>query len=391
MVIEKIHLTQFRNYSSLILEPHPGTNLFFGFNAQGKTNLLEAIHYCSLGKSHRTAADRNVIREGASFCQCEIRVRNRFTAQNIVMRLLKDGNTAKIIMIDQKKVARFSELMGCLQTVIFSPEDLDIIKEGPAQRRRFLDMMISQTDRQYFIALQTYKAAMEQRNSILRKFQIKGGRDDRILESFDDVLIQNAEIIIRRRAAVLSRMAEIIRDIYASISGSEEENFEILYHSCVKDGEHPADELKRMYAESRENDVNTGMTNAGPHREDIITTLRKKSMKQFASQGQIRTGALSLKLAQMKVIRSITGESPVLLLDDVMSELDGNRRSRLVQEIQDYQTFITFADRNDFQLHPDHRFYQVQVSDSGGTVLQISEGKRVSTDDLKFSEEPIFE
>ena len=335
MVIEKIHLTQFRNYSSLTLEPHPATNLFFGFNGSGKTNLLEAIHYCSLGKSHRTATDRNVIREGESFCQCEIRVRNRFTAQNIVLRLLKDANTAKIIMIDQKRVTRFSELMGCLQTVIFSPEDLGIIKEGPSQRRRFLDMMISQTDREYFIALQTYKAAMEQRNSILRQFQMKGRRDDRILESFDDVLVQNAEIIIRKRASVILLLSDMVRDIYARISGTEKESFEVFYHSCVKNKNQSADELKKMYADSRENDVHTGITNAGPHREDIIATLERKNMKQFASQGQIRTGALSLKLAQMKVIRSLTGENPVLLLDDVMSELDGNRRSRLVREIHE--------------------------------------------------------
>lgn len=390
MVIEKIHLAQFRNYSSLTLEPSKGTNLFFGYNGSGKTNLLEAIHYCSLGKSHRTSVDRSVIRDGENYCQCDIRVRNRYTSQNIILRLFKDGKTGKIIMIDQKKITRFSELMGCLQTVMFSPEDLGIIKEGPTQRRRFIDMMISQIDREYFIALQTYKAALEQRNSILRQFQIGLRKDTRILESFNDIMIQNAEIIVRRRKSVIMLLSEMVRNIYMSISGSEEENFEIFYHSCVRDEINPANDLKKLYDESRDNDIHTGMTNAGPHREDIITTIGGKNMKQFASQGQIRTGALSLKLAQMKVIKELSEENPVLLLDDVMSELDGNRRRRLVNEINDFQTFITFADRNDYQMSKDDCLYQVQSILNEGTILQISEGRKNIFNKSDNSEEHLF-
>lgn len=375
MKIEKIRLSHFRNYSELTLYPHESVNLFFGPNGSGKTNLLEAVHYCALGKSHRVASDQNVIQSGEKEALCRVTVRGESGRREIAIRLSREEGQKKTIQIDSKKIGRFSELMGCLQCVIFSPEDLSLIKEGPSPRRRYLDMMISQVNRSYFIALQQYRAGMEQRNAILKTLHQNPAADRRMLEDFENAMAQNAEIIISERLKVVSLLSGLARDTYQGISGREEELFQMSYHCSLKETEGTAVHMREQLRENREEDIRLGITSVGPHRDDLQLTLNRKNMKLFASQGQIRTAALSLKLAQMKALKQMGGESPVLLLDDVMSELDRTRRTRLLSEIDAFQTFITCTDRSDLEDDRSHREYAVSAKEGIGCMELTTEGR----------------
>lgn len=369
MKIEEITLRNFRNYQELTFRPHDGINLFFGQNGSGKTNLLEAIHCCALGKSHRVANDQNIIKTGERSAFCEISVRTQLTRQNISLRLQPDEQQKKLIQIDGKRIRKFSELMGCLQCVIFSPEDLDLVKEGPAIRRRFLDMMISQFSRSYFISLQQYRLAMEQRNALLKEIKMNRPVDNRMLDVYEQAMAASAETIVAERKKVIRLLAEESLLTYRTISGREEE-FSVHYQSVLRETDSPMEEMIHTLKENREDDVRYGMTSCGPHRDDLVMTLNRKNMKMFASQGQMRTAALSLKLAQMKVFKSISGEYPVLLLDDVMSELDISRRMHLLEEIGNTQTFITCTDESDLEDCKDKRVYAVSV-DNGNANLRM--------------------
>ena len=369
MKIETLSLRNFRNYESVTLAPHEGVNLFFGANGSGKTNLLEAVHYCALGKSHRAAGDRNVVRIGEAFASCGVSVRSGGVRREITVRLVPNDTVRKAILLDQKQIRRFSDMMGCLQCVIFSPEDLGLIREGPSLRRRYLDMMISQLNRGYFIALQQYRSGLEQRNALLKTLKTSPGENTALLEVFEQAMAGPAAAIVAGRKKIVEVLAGLAGETYESISGSGREVFQVSYHSALRDEENPEEAFLRMQRENREEDLRLGMTSAGPHRDDLNLSLNRKSMKFFASQGQIRTAALSLKLAQMKVLRQLSGEPPVLLLDDVMSELDRERRMRLVREISDYQTFITCTDETDLELDGEKRIYHVS-SPEGTAILE---------------------
>ena len=359
MIIEKLTLRNFRNYEDTVLTPHEGVNLFFGANGSGKTNLLEAIHYCALGKSHRITGDQSVVRIGESFAVCGVSVSTGGVRREITVRLVPNEVNKKVILLDQKPIRRFSDMMGCLQCVIFSPEDLGLIREGPSLRRRYLDMMISQVNRGYFIALQQYRSGLEQRNALLKTMRQNASDYTGMLEVFEQAMAAPAAVIVAARKKVIAMLAELAAETYRGISGREKEEFQAGYHSAFRETENVEEEFIRLMRENREEDLRLGVTSAGPHRDDLSLSLNRKNMKVFASQGQIRTAALSLKLAQMKALRAMSGEAPVLLLDDVMSELDRDRRTRLVKEISDYQTFITCTDESDLELEGSRRTYRV--------------------------------
>ncbi len=361
MRIEELTLRNFRNYQEITLFPHEGVNLFFGSNGSGKTNLLEAIHYCALGKSHRVANDQSTVRIGESFAVCEVAVSEGGLRRKISVRLVPNEVTKKTILLDSKKIQRFSDMMGCLQCVIFSPEDLGLIREGPSLRRRYLDMMISQMNRGYFIALQQYRSGLDQRNALLKTIRQNGANSSyyNMLDVFEHAMAVPAAVIVRERSRIVDVLSPLAAETYRNISGMDQEDFRIGYHSALQDEPDIEQALCAQMREGREEDIRLGMTSAGPHRDDLNLSLNKKNMKVFASQGQIRTGALSMKLAQMKTLKQVGGEAPVLLLDDVMSELDRNRRTRLVTEISDYQTFITCTDESDLELEGSRRTYRV--------------------------------
>lgn len=371
MVIDRIELNHYRNYEHLELEPHPGINLFFGQNGSGKTNLLEAIHYCALGKSHRLTQDAHAVMAGEKAGSASISVRGKWTRNQIDIRLQPGEQAMKSVWIDHKKVKKLSEMMGVLRLVIFSPEDLDLIKEGPAVRRRFMDMMISQISRSYFIALQQYRLAMEQRNAILRNSRLQMLPIDPMIVDFEAAMAEHAAVIDRERRKYTEMISDNCREIYQEISGHPGELFQTSYHGFMRDAK---DDYGKMLAESREEDLRQGLTGIGPHRDDLHLTLNRKSMKLFASQGQMRTAALSLKMSQLRILTRVCGESPVLLLDDVMSELDLNRRMNLLREIGEAQTFITFSDEGDLDQAQPHRTYRVFSEDGKAAVKEQQAG-----------------
>ena len=375
MIIQELTLRNFRNYEDTVLTPHEGVNLFFGANGSGKTNLLEAIHYCALGKSHRITGDQSVVRIGESFAVCGVSVSTGGVRRDITVRLVPNEANKKVILLDQKPIRRFSDMMGCLQCVIFSPEDLGLIREGPSLRRRYLDMMISQVNRGYFIALQQYRSGLEQRNALLKNIRAGGSDGTGMLEVFEQAMAAPAAVIVAARKKVIAMLSELAADTYRGISGRETEEFQAGYHSAFRETENVEEEFIRLMRENREEDLRLGITSAGPHRDDLNLSLNRKNMKVFASQGQIRTAALSLKLAQMKALRAMSGEAPVLLLDDVMSELDRDRRTRLVKEISDYQTFITCTDESDLELEGSRRTYHVSAPDGKAILEETNRGE----------------
>ena len=370
MQIEELKLKNFRNYRELTLHPHPGVNLFFGRNGSGKTNLLEAVHYCSLGRSHRISNDANVVKNGESFALSSVSIQNMLGRREISVRFHPDEIQKKQILIDQKKIAKFSDMMGCLRCVIFSPEDLGLIKEGPSLRRRYLDMMISQINKGYFIALQQYRIGMDQRNAVIRSLRTNGTGNLKILSAFEETMAEPASVIIRERRKTVSLLSDIATETYQRISDTEEV-FRMAYHSTVKEEDNIAETLCNMLRENRDDDIRMGFTSVGPHRDDLTLTLNKNQMKQFASQGQIRTAALSMKLSQLKILRNLSGEDPVLLLDDVMSELDRKRRECLIGEISSFQTFITCADRDDVDCEKADRVWQVTAENGEAGIEEI--------------------
>ena len=386
MVIESIELNRYRNYKHLSLRPHEGINLFYGKNGSGKTNLLEAVHYCALGKSHRITQDAHAVMAGESSGSCSVSVRGRLSKNEIGIRLQPGESAVKSVWINHKKVKKLSEMMGVLRCVIFSPEDLGLIKEGPAVRRRFLDMMISQISRPYFIALQQYRLAMEQRNAILRDSRAKMSAPDPMIEDFEKAMADHARIIYQERKQYADMISEESLRIYQEISGREEEIFQIGYHAFLKREDDPDLFLKTL-SESREEDLRQGITTAGPHRDDLHLTLNRKNMKLFASQGQMRTAALSMKMSQLRILTRAAGESPVLLLDDVMSELDLQRRMNLLKEIGDAQTFITFSDEGDLDAAQSHRTYMVFSRDG---MAEIEEKKTGPETEREVLCEPDF-
>ena len=374
MKIEELTLRNFRNYEDTTLYPHEGVNLFFGANGSGKTNLLEAVHYCALGKSHRVTGDQSVIRLGQEFASCGVSVRSGGVRREIDVRLLPGESSKKTICVDHKQIRRFSDMMGCLQCVIFSPEDLGLIREGPSVRRRYLDMMISQVNRGYFIALQQYRSGLDQRNALLKTLRNDPRADMGLLEVFEQAMAGPAAVIVGERKKVIALLSALAAETYRSISGREKEDFQVSYHSAFRDTDSVEKDFLKTLRENRAEDLRLGITSSGPHRDDLNLSLSKKSMKIFASQGQVRTGALSLKLAQMKALRQMSGEPPVLLLDDVMSELDKDRRMRLVKEISDYQTFITCTDESDLELDGLRRVYHVESPEGIARLEQTNRG-----------------
>ncbi len=388
MTIEKLLLRDFRNYASLELRPHPGVNLLFGQNGSGKTNLLEAVHFCALGRSHRTSADREVVRRGAEMGACGVVVSGKAGRSEISVKLTPGQVRKKQVFVDKKRAGRLSDLMGRVRCVIFSPEDLMLVKEGPAVRRRYADMMLSQLSAGYFVALQQYQKALEQRNALLKEAKRTDSMPAALLDAFEQAMAENAALIIPMRQKMLGEAAAIAEEKYRAISGREGECFAMRY-ACCASGEDVAAQVARRLKEARREDLFRGNTGFGVHREDIQLTLNGREMKLYASQGQIRTAALSMKLAQLELFTRKTGDPPILLLDDVMSELDMTRRKRLLEEIGGLQTFVTCTDESDLDGCTDRRSYRVKLDENNEAVIcETSGGTAVA--EQQEDEEPDF-
>ena len=339
MFIESIELSDYRNYSHLHIDFHKGTNVLYGDNAQGKTNILEAVYVCSTTKSHRGSKDKEIIRFGADEAHIKMMVRRDEIPYRIDMHLKK--NKAKGVAVNGVPIKKASELFGIVNVIFFSPEDLNIIKNGPAERRRFLDSELCQLDRIYLADLTNYNKILAQRNKLLKDMIYRPSLSD-TLPVWDMQLIETGKKIIRRRKQFVDELREIVSDIHYRISGWKEELF-LKYEPNIDDIFFE-DELSR----AKEKDKKLCQTSVGPHRDDLLFSIGDVDIRKYGSQGQQRTSALSLKLAEIELVRKSISDTPVLLLDDVLSELDSSRQNYLLNNISDTQTIITCTGLDEF-------------------------------------------
>lgn len=326
----------------LALEFDPSTNIFYGDNAQGKTNILESVYMCSTTKSHRGTKDRDMIRFGEEESHIEAVVEKSGITYQIDMHLKK--NSPKGIAINKVPIRKASELFGIVNIVFFSPEDLNIIKNGPAERRRFIDLELSQLDKVYLNNLANYNRIVNQRNHLLKDIY---HQEDLIetLDIWDLQLIEYGTKIIERRKKFIEQVNEIISDIHKKLTGNKEQ-IELVYEPNTG-----IFTLEQALKRSRERDLKMKSTSAGPHRDDICFLNKNIDIRKFGSQGQQRTAALSLKLSEIELVKRITKDKPVLLLDDVLSELDKHRQNYLLDSINDIQTLITCTGVDEFVNH----------------------------------------
>ena len=319
MVITELRLQDFRNYTRLSLSLETGLSVFWGGNAQGKTNLLEAVHVCCLGKSHRTVQSAEMVSYGKKDARIGLRVARADGPRHIQVML--EANRHKRISVSGVPIRRMSELMGHVQCVLFAPEDLQLIKGGPSLRRRYLDTALCQMSPAYFSALTRYNAALSQRNAMLKK----GIEEAAIYEAYEQTMAQ-----------------ALAAQLYADIA--EGEQMQACYRSQVPEGDRAEIEaaLAALLANAREVDRRRYMTSVGPHRDDVEVSIAGKPARSYASQGQQRTAVLALKLAEVERMRARTGHRPVLMLDDVLSELDLKRQQALTEQVEG-QVLLTTA------------------------------------------------
>lgn len=342
MIIKSLELKNYRNYESLSLEPSEGTNIFYGDNAQGKTNILEAVYVCATSKSHRGSRDKEMIRFGQEDAHICMKVERGNVLHKIDMHLKK--NKVKGIAVDGIVIKKYSQLFGVVNVVLFSPEDLGIIKNGPGERRRFIDMELCQLNKLYMYHLMNYTKVLNQRNNLLKQI----GNDDSLIDTLDIWDMQLSEygrFLIRERRRFIENLNKIIGEIHRKLSG-DKEILTIEYEPSISE-----DEFEEKLASKRKYDIKTKTTSAGPHRDDISFFIHGIDIRRFGSQGQQRTAALSLKLAEIELVRRVTNDKPVLLLDDVLSELDSNRQNYLLESIKDIQTMITCTGLDEFVNH----------------------------------------
>ena len=339
MYIESIELNNYRNYREVKVDFGRNTNILYGNNAQGKTNILESIYMAATTKSHRGTKDRDIIRIGEDESHIRLFVRKKDVSHKIDMHLRKNKN--KGVAIDGLPIHRAMELYGLLNVIFFSPEDLSIIKNGPAERRRFMDLELCQISRLYYQNLSSYNKILNQRNNLLKQIYYDKSLLD-TLDVWNMQLVDYGSRIIKERRNFIQMINDIIGEIHGRLT-SGKEKLEIIYEFNVDE-----DNFDRILQEKMDTDLRYSSTQSGPHRDDISFMINGIDARKYGSQGQQRTVALSLKMAEIKLVKKIINDNPILLLDDVMSELDTSRRDSLIEEIRDIQTIITCTGYDDF-------------------------------------------
>lgn len=339
MIIESIQLENFRNYQSLKLNFDEGTNIFYGDNAQGKTNILEAVYLCGTTKSHRGSKDKEVIRFFEEESHIRMYLKKRESSYKIDMHLKK--NKAKGIAINGIRIRKASELLGIGNFVFFSPEDMNIIKNGPGERRRFMDLELCQLSRIYLYHLSNYNKIVNQRNKLLKEIPFHPEYMD-TLDIWDMQMAEYGKLVIRERKEFIERLNEITGMIHERLSGKRE-ILNISYDQNVSE-----EDFEETLRKNRERDLHFKVSLEGPHRDDICFQIGDVDIRKFGSQGQQRTAALSLKLSEIELVKQEIRDTPILLLDDVLSELDSHRQSCLLDSIGDIQTLITCTGLDDF-------------------------------------------
>ncbi len=339
MWIKKIKINNFRNYKSQEINLEKNINIFYGENAQGKTNIIEAIFLSSMGKSFRAKKDKEMIMLGEEKSNIEIEYEKTDRDGKIKIEL---GNK-KIVYINGIKIKKLSELLGKINVVIFTPDDINILKGGPQNRRRFLDIMISQLRPNYMYNLNLYLKTLEQRNNYLRQIR-EENKNENMLDIWDEELSNYAINIYNYRKEFIEKIKNKIKKIHSEITNNKEE-IEIEYLSECNSKEKYLELLKQR----RKLDIIKGYTTKGIHRDDFNIYINKKELGIYGSQGQHRTAILSLKLSELNIVKDEIDESPILLLDDFMSELDEKRRKNFLEKINDVQVIITCTEKIDIE------------------------------------------
>lgn len=339
--------------------------VFTGPNAQGKTNILEALHLCCLGRSHRTSRDEELIRWGQHAARVNVTTSQMDGTHEVSVLLDRTQKKKKVVRIGTRQAERIGELLGHVCAVLFSPEDLQIVKSGPAERRRFIDMQLSQLRPAYFYALQRAVRTLNQRNALLREI----ARNPSLLptlDMWDEQLAQTGAVIAENRREAIGRLGEIAAQAHASLTGGREA-LRLWYISQVGNEQDVRQALLARLRAARSEDLRRCTTTVGVHRDDIGIAINDKEARTFASQGQQRSAVLSLKLAQLELAGQERGEAPVLMLDDVMSELDPGRRRQLIERIDRVQTFVTRTDVSDLAGARQGAVYRVE----NGTLARM--------------------
>lgn len=343
MIVKKLQVRSYRNAESRDVEFKDGINAFVGANARGKTNLLEAVYFAGVGKSFRTPRDRELIKSDCERAEFSVMVEKQTCIETV--RIILDRKTNKRVAVNGIPISRMSELMGVCPVVLFCPDGLKIVKEAPSDRRRFMDISLCQISKAYFAALMRYDKILQSRNRLLKS----DGANRNTLAPWNELLAEEGAKIVKSRRGFLKRisvfakeknsyMTEGTEELTLAYEGAEGESFEEIKSQLLKG-------IESDY----ESDMRLRYTHTGPHKDDIKIALNGIDVRSFGSQGQQRTVALSLKLAEIELLEQTLGTSPVLLLDDVFSELDGKRRKKLLSALNGFQTIITSTDDEEFE------------------------------------------
>lgn len=367
MYIESLELKNFRNYKNLSLEFDHGTNVFYGHNAQGKTNILEAMNLCGTSRSHRGSKDGEMILFDRDEAHIRMYLQKNGMRRKIDMHLRK--NRTKGVAIDGLPIRRAAELLELAKIVFFSPEDLNIVKNGPKERRKFLDAIASSMDPGYLRQLSSYNKILAQRNRLLKDMHLNYSLRD-TLDVWDEQLVSSGKKIIEDREKLIARLNAVIRDIHLQLTGGTEV-INIVYEKNVDKSDFGV-----KIRESREKDERFKTTSAGPHRDDLKIIVNDIDIRHFGSQGQQRSAALSLKLSEISLMKETTGDIPILMLDDVLSELDENRQNYLLRSIGNVQTFITCTGMEDLL----EKKFEIDK------IFRVDDGK-VNVEEIRSEEE----
>lgn len=352
MYLEDIELQNYRNYEQTALTFSSSINVLIGENAQGKTNLIESIYFLAMSRSHRTSRDRELIRWDSDFAKVKGLLKKKSHSVPLEIILSKRGKQAKLNHLEQKKL---SDYIGQLNVILFAPEDLTLVKGSPSVRRKFVDMELGQMNKIYLYHLSQFQQVLKQRNQFLKQARFKKDYDKIYLDVLTEQLAAEAAEVLHSRFKFVNQLSDLADAVQKDIS-NEKESLSIRYKTSSSADETMTVEeifnhLKEDYEKSLAQEVDQGTTTIGPHRDDLIFYVNERNVQTYGSQGQQRTTALSLKLAEIELMREMTGEYPILLLDDVLSELDDSRQTHLLKSIQNkVQTFITTTSLDGVQM-----------------------------------------
>ena len=349
MLLSKLTLKDFRSYKDKEIVFSDKVNILLGKNAQGKTNILEAIFFLCLGKSFRTPREKEVINWSAGENSGYIKGEFNKKYRDVEIEMFFNKERKKAVKIDGIGIKKIGELLGCVNVVFFSPDELKLVKDSPDERRRFMNVILSQTNKRYFYLVARYEKVLANRNKLLKMSKDMSALKDTI-DIWNRALSDIAEKIYLERKKLIEELAPLANKAHEYLSGGKEK-IEVVYKSSF-DGESYAEKMMKGLEKNLEKDYRLGYTTIGVHRDEIDIYLNGVEVKAYGSQGQQRTTALSLKLAELEIIKNRVGEEPILLLDDVFSELDSDRRAKLLKFTAKAQTLITTTDEDiDFEKY----------------------------------------